>query len=105
MLTCPKCGEAFLSKKFYNDHTQKHLQTHIDTWSRPGDQNDRNRNERMSDIPDGLNRELFKTFEKYRIDSNNAILCLWKDGQLNVAMRSIARQHELIDRVKEWIAS
>jgi hypothetical protein len=98
MLNCPKCGETFLSKKSYDSHAQKHLQTHIDTWS------DEKGTKDISDMPQGLNRELFKTFEKYDIGSS-CILCLWKNGQLNVAMRSVARQHELIDRVKEWIVS
>lgn len=58
---------------------------------------------RMTDeIPDGLTRELYKVFEKYRIDNSKEIVCLWKYNQLNCAMRSIGRERELIDRVKDW---
>ena len=31
--TCADCGERFLSKTEYNNHKQRHLQTHIDKWT------------------------------------------------------------------------
>lgn len=58
-----------------------------------------------NDVPHGLMQELLKVFERYRIDDNKEIICLWrqKTGQLNCAMCHIEREQELIDRLKEWI--
>ncbi|MGB6533153.1 MAG: hypothetical protein WBF33_34105 [Candidatus Nitrosopolaris sp.] len=53
-------------------------------------------------MPDGLNRELYKVFEKYGIKDSKTIVCLWKNNQINCAMRSNGRERELIDRVKDW---
>lgn len=94
--TCKDCGQKFLSKIEFNHHVQTHFQTHSDKWS----------SERASttdDIPNGLNPGMYKVFERFLIDNSKAILCLWKNGQLNVAMRSVGRQHELIDRLNEWL--
>ncbi|MFZ0221413.1 MAG: hypothetical protein WAM42_06940 [Candidatus Nitrosopolaris sp.] len=63
--TCADCGERFLSKIEYNNHKQRHLQTHIDKWT-TNDKTER----RNDDIPEALNRELWKVFAKYRIDDN-----------------------------------
>jgi hypothetical protein len=95
--TCKDCGQKFLSRIEYNNHIERHLQTHLDKWSSAEDKST------TDDIPDGLNRELFKVFERFPIDNGKAILCLWKGSQLNVAMRSFGRQHELMDRLKEWL--
>jgi hypothetical protein len=59
---------------------------------------------KTDEIPDGLKRELYKTFEKYGIDDDKAMACLWKNKTLSCAMRGIAREHELIDRLKDWLA-
>jgi hypothetical protein len=56
----------------------------------------------ISGIPDGLNRELYKVFEKYSL-GDKAMLCLWKNGQLNCALRISSRDHELQTRLKEWL--
>jgi hypothetical protein len=56
-------------------------------------------------MPDDLNRELYKVFEKYGIDNSKEIICLWRNGQLNCAMRPIGQEDELIDRLKEWIGN
>ena len=56
----------------------------------------------ISDIPDGLNRELYKVFEKYNL-GDKAMLCLWKNAQLNCALREPAREYELQTRLKEWL--
>jgi hypothetical protein len=93
MFTCPKCGQTFLQKKSYEQHASEHQQTHIDTWSSERD---------ISDMPQGLNRELFKLFDRYGVGSS-CILCLWKAGQLNTAIRPLGRQSELIGRLKEWV--
>ena len=47
-------------------------------------------------LPDGLNPALYRVFEKYKIDDNKLILCLWipKKGQLNSALRSMAREQD-----------
>jgi hypothetical protein len=49
-------------------------------------------------MPDGLTRPNDE-FEKYGIDNNKEIICLWRNGQLNCAMRAIAQEHELIENV------
>ena len=59
-------------------------------------------NRAWSNIPDGLNRELYKVFEKYNL-GDKAMLCLWKNGQLDCAMREPSREHELQTRLKEWL--
>lgn len=57
---------------------------------------------RLSGIPDGLNRELYKVFEKYNL-GDKSMLCLWKEGQLNCALREPVREYELQTRLKEWM--
>jgi hemerythrin len=94
--TCPTCGQTFLQKAAYKHHTEEHLQTHINMWQAQGDQTD------ISEMPVGLNRELFKVFEKYSVDK--AIICLWKNGQLNSATRPVGRERELVEILKDWLA-
>lgn len=52
-------------------------------------------------MPVGLNRELFKVFEKYSV--GKAIVCLWKNGQLDSAIRTVGRERELLDILKDWL--
>jgi len=52
--------------------------------------------------PEGMNQDLFKIFEKYRL-GERAMLCLWVNGQLNTAIREPSRILELQDRLKEWL--
>jgi hypothetical protein len=96
MFKCPTCGQTFLQESAYTPHTQKHKQTSIDSWS------DEKQIYDISDMPVGLNRELFKVFEKYGI-GDRAIISLWKNGQLNSAVRSVTRERELMDILKEWL--
>ena len=93
------CGEKFLTWAEYNTHTQRNMQTHLDKWSKP---EKKDLKPAGSSIPDGMNRELFKVFEKYNLGSK-AMLCLWRNGQLNCAMREPPRELELQDRLKEWL--
>jgi hypothetical protein len=91
---CEDCGEKFLSLQEYNNHKQRHLQTHLDKRSMVNEK--KHWKASISDIPDGLNRELYKVFDK-------AMLCLWKNAQLNCALREPAREYELQTRLKEWL--
>jgi len=100
--TCPTCGQTFLQESAYTHHIQKHHQTRIDSWGVQEQENQKQTYD-ISDMPQGLNRELFNLFERYDIGSSKTILCLWKNGQLNSAIRPVAREHELMDRLREWL--
>jgi len=89
--TCPKCGQTFLQRKSYEQHSREHQQTHIDSWGQTD----------ISDMPVGLNRELFKVFEKCSV--GKAIICLWRNGKLNSAIRPVGRERELVNILKEWL--
>ena len=52
--------------------------------------------------PEGMNQDLFKIFEKYRL-GERAMLCLWVNGQLNTAISEPSHILELQDRLKEWL--
>jgi hypothetical protein len=71
----------------------------IDSWGLQGTEK---QTYDINDMPVGLNRELFNVFEKYGV-GNKAIICLWKNGQLNSAIRPVGREHELVERLKEWL--
>jgi len=87
---CKDCGQEFLSLSEYKHH----LQTHIDRWSKP---------DKVSwKPPEGMTQDLFKIFEKYRLD-DRAMLCLWYKGKLNTAIQERSRILELQDRLKEWL--
>jgi len=76
---CKDCGQEFLSSSEYKRHQQTHLQTHIDSW------NSNIKQDKVSwKPPEGMNQDLFKIFEKYRL-GERAMLCLWVNGQLNTA--------------------
>ncbi|MFY9797188.1 MAG: hypothetical protein WAM42_23450 [Candidatus Nitrosopolaris sp.] len=86
-----------LSPSEYKRHQQTHLQTHLDKWS------SNNKPDKVSwKPPEGMNQDLFKIFEKYRL-GERAMLCLWVNGQLNTAIREPSRILELKDRLKEWL--
>ncbi len=72
-------------------------QTHIDSWGlqEQEDQKPGSETYDISDMPVGLNRQLFKTFEKFRV-GDKTILCVWKNGRLNSAIRPVVREHELM---------
>ncbi len=96
VLTRKDCGQEFLSTSEYK-HQQTHLQTHIHKWS------SNSKPDKVSwKPPEGMNQDLFKIFEKYRLD-DRAMLCLWYNGQLNTAIREPSRILELQDRLKEWL--
>jgi len=73
------------------------LQTHIDIWASNSKQD-------TNDIPNGLMPHLLKVFERCKLDGKR-LICLLdsKNGQVNAAMADIARQHQLQDRLKEWL--
>ncbi|MGA8080489.1 MAG: hypothetical protein WB988_01395 [Candidatus Nitrosopolaris sp.] len=49
-----------------------------------------------------MNKELFKVFQKYNV-GDKAMLCLWRNAQLNCALREPSRQHEIENRLTEWL--
>ena len=90
---CKDCGRQFLSPSEY----KRHQQTHLDKWS------SNIKPDKVSwKPPEGINQDLFKIFEKYRL-GERAMLCLWVNGQLNTAIRERSRILELQDRLKEWL--
>jgi hypothetical protein len=94
---CQDCGQIFLSRTEFNNHVQTHYQTHLDKWS----DKDKTAKEKA---PDGLNRDLYKVFERYNLGlGEKAMLCLWRNGQLNTTIREPSRILELQDRLKEWL--
>ena len=97
--TCMFCGEKFLSWLEYNNHTQRHMQTHLEKWSNEERTYSKTG---VNDMPEAMNRELYKVFEKYNV-GNKAMLCLWRNGQLDCAMREPSREQELKDRLREWL--
>jgi hypothetical protein len=94
---CKDCGQEFLSSSEYKKHQQTHLQTHIDKWS-----SNTKPDKVIWKPPEGMIQDLFKIFDKYRLD-DRAMLCLWHKGQLNTAIREPARILELHDRLKQWL--
>ncbi|MGB8934944.1 MAG: hypothetical protein WCC17_07545 [Candidatus Nitrosopolaris sp.] len=56
----------------------------------------------LRNIPDGMKKELFKVFQKYNV-GDKAMLCLWRNAQLNCALREPSRQHEIENRLREWL--
>ena len=94
---CKDCGQEFLSSSEYERHQKTHLQTHLDKWS------SNIKPDKVSwKPPEGMNQDLFKIFEKYRL-GERAMLCLWVNGQLNTAIRERSRILELQDGLKEWL--
>jgi hypothetical protein len=78
-------------------HQQTHLHTHLDKWS-----SDSKPHKLSWKPPEGMNQDLLKIFEKYRL-GERAMLCLWVNGQLNTAIREPSRIIELQDNLKEWL--
>jgi uncharacterized C2H2 Zn-finger protein len=60
--TCTTCGQTFLQESAYMRHIQKHQQTRIDSWGLQEEENQKQTYD-ISDMPVGLNRQLFKVFE------------------------------------------
>jgi hypothetical protein len=95
--TCKDCRQKFLSSSEYKRHQETHLQTRIDKWG------SNSKPDKVSwKAPDGLNTALYKVFERYSV-GNKAMLCLYRNGQLNTAIGEDSRILELQDRLKEWL--
>ena len=56
----------------------------------------------LSNIPEGMNRELLNVFEKYTL-GDKSMLCLWRNGYLSCALRERSREQELQTRLSEWM--
>jgi hypothetical protein len=99
--TCKECGQEFLSWLVFDNHVNKHLQKHLDDFA-PKIPEKKTPWEALSNIPEGLNRDLLKVFEKYRL-GDKSVLCLWRNGHLTTALREKSRELELQTRLKEWL--
>lgn len=82
-------------------HIQKHQQTRIDSWGLQEEENQKQAYD-ISDMPVGLNRQLFKVFEKFHV-GDKTIICLWKNSQLNSATRPVEQERELLDILNDWL--
>ena len=91
--TCKECGQTFLSWKEFDTHVGRHLQKHLDEFAPT----------KRGNIPEEMNRELLKVFEKYRLGDNKSMLCLWRNGYLSSALRERSRELELQARLSEWL--
>ena len=98
---CKECAQTFLSRKEFGAHVNHHLQKHLDEYS-PKVPEKKTPWESFSNIPEGMNRELLKVFEKYRL-GDKSMLCLWRNGYLNSALRERSRELELQARLSEWL--
>jgi hypothetical protein len=79
--TCKDCVQIFLTRSEFNNHVQTHYQTHLDKCSNK----DKAAKEKAHD---GLNRDLYKVFERYNLGLvDKAMLCLWRNGDLDTAIR------------------
>jgi hypothetical protein len=56
----------------------------------------------FSKIPEGMNKDLLKVFEKYNL-GDKSILCLWRNGYLSCVLRERSREQELQTRLIEWL--
>jgi hypothetical protein len=88
--TCTSCGQKFRTSE-YNHHKSTH-QTHLEEWGA----------KLTWKAPEGLKPALFQVFENYKL-GNRAMLCLWRNGQLDTAYREPSRIMELEDRLKDWL--
>jgi hypothetical protein len=97
---CKECGQTFLSQKAFDVHVDKHLQKHLDEFA-PKIPEKKTPWEAFSNI-EGMNRDLLKVFEKYNL-GDKSVLCLWRNGQLNCALRERSREHELKSNLAKWL--
>jgi hypothetical protein len=95
---CKECEQTFLSWREFDAHVGRHLQKHLDEYTPKIPE----KREAFSDIPEGLNRDLLKLFEKYRL-GDKTMLCLWRNGYLSSALRERSRELELQARLIEWL--
>ena len=99
--TCKECGQTYLSWKEFDNHVNRHLQKHLDEFA-PKIPEKTTPWEAFSNIPEGMNRDLLKVFEKYNL-GDKSILCLWRNGYLSCALRERSREQELQARISEWL--
>jgi hypothetical protein len=99
--TCKECSKMFLSWKEYDNHVKRHLQTHLDKWAPKTEK--KNPWSSLSNIPEGMNRDLLKVFVNYNLGPDKSMLCLWRNGSLSCALREQAREQELQSRLNEWL--
>lgn len=101
--TCKECGQTFLSWKEFDNHVNRHLQKHLDEFT-PKFPEKKTPWQAFSNIPEGMNRDLFKIFEKYNLRlGDKSVLCLWCNGQLNCALHEHSREQELKSNLTEWL--
>ena len=83
MINGIQCGQTFLGWEEFDVHVNRHLQKHLDEYTPKMEA----RWEAFSNIHEGMNRDLFKVFEKYNSRlGGKVVLCLWQNGQLNCAL-------------------
>jgi hypothetical protein len=58
--------------------------------------------EAFSNIPEGMNRDLLKVFEKHNL-GDKSMLSLWRNGYLSCALGERSREQELQTRLSEWL--
>ena len=63
---CKECQQTFLSWKEFDTPVGRHLQKHLDEYTLKIPEK-KTPWEAFSNIPDGMNRDLLKVFEKYRL--------------------------------------
>jgi hypothetical protein len=98
---CQECEQKFFSWKEFDSHTSRHIQTHLDKWKTKIPEK-KTPSVSITNIPEAMNRDLYKVFEKYNLGSKT-MLCLWRNGQLNCAGLEPAREEELRARLNEWL--
>jgi hypothetical protein len=98
---CKECGQTYLSWKEFDTHVNRHLQKHLDEFA-PTIPEKNTPLEAFSNIPEGMNRDLLKVFEKYRL-GDKSMLCLWRNGYLSCVLRERSREQELQTRLSEWL--
>jgi hypothetical protein len=98
---CKECGQTYLNWEKFDKHVNKHLQKHLDEFSLKIPEK-KTPSQVFSNIPEGMNRELLKVFERYNL-ANRSMLCLWRNGYLSCALRDRSREQELQTRLKEWL--
>jgi hypothetical protein len=98
---CEKCGQEFLSPKEFYNHIDDHLQKNLDEFALKTPEK-KTPWQAFSNVPEGLNRDLLKAFEKYRLE-DKSVLCLWRKGYVSTALREKSREQELQTRLSEWL--
>jgi hypothetical protein len=98
---CKECQQTFPSWKEFDAHVGRHLQKHLDEYT-PKIPEKKTPWESFNNIPEGLNRDLLKVFEKYNL-GDKSMLYLWSNGYLSCALRERSREQELQTRLSEWL--